>query len=334
VSPAPRVSVVLPFRNAATTLAAAVDSIAAQTLHDWECLLIDDGSTDASAELARARAAADPRLRLLRAGGGLVDALNRGIAAARAPLIARMDADDVALPERLDRQAAACAADPTLTVVGCLVEAFPAAQVTEGMRRYLEWLNGLTSAAAIRDALFVESPIVHPSAMVRATALRGVGGYRAVDGPEDYDLWLRLLLAGGRAEKVPEVLLRWRESADRLSRVDPRYHRRRFLATKLEHLPRVLPPGTAVQIWGAGPTGRLWARALAARAYPVRRFYDIAPRRWGRAIGGVPVHRPSVPAPDDGFLLIAVGTPGAREWIESWFDQHRLRRWEHYLAVA
>lgn len=330
----PRVSVVLPFRDAADTLAAALDSIAAQTLRDWECLLIDDGSTDASAELARARAAADPRWRLLDAGGGLVDALNRGIAAARAPLIARMDADDVAMPERLERQAAAFAADPALAVVSCLVEAFPAELVTDGMRRYLDWLNGLTTAAAIRDALFVESPIAHPSAMLRADAVRAIGGYRAFDGPEDYDLWLRLLLAGGRAEKVPRVLLRWRESPRRLSRVDPRCHRRRFLATKLEHLPRVLPPGTAVQIWGAGPTGRRWARALSARAYPVRRFYDIAPRRWGRAIDGVPVLRPTAPDPDGGFLLIAAGTPGAREWIEDWFSQHGLRRWDHYLAVA
>jgi glycosyltransferase involved in cell wall biosynthesis len=334
VSPPPRVSVVLPFRNAAGTLPAALDSLAAQTLRDWECLLIDDGSTDASAELARARAAADGRLRLLRAGGGLVDALNRGIAAARAPLLARMDADDIAAPARLARQAAALDADATLTVASCLVEAFPAEQVTDGMRRYLEWLNGLTSAAAIRDALFVESPIAHPTAMLRADALRAVGGYRDVDGPEDYDLWLRLLLADGRAVKVPEVLLRWRESAGRLSRVAPRYHRRRFLATKLAHLPQALPPGTPVQIWGAGPTGRTWARALAARGYLVRRFYDIATKRWGRAIDGVPVHRPATPDPAEGFLLIAVGAPGAREWIAGWFAQHGLRPWEHFLAVA
>lgn len=334
MSPPPRVSVVLPFRDAAATLDTALDSIGAQTLGDWEGLLIDDGSTDASAAIARARCAADRRWRLLRAGGGIVDALTRGVAVARAPLIARMDADDIAAPERLARQAAALDADATLTVASCLVEAFPVEQVTDGMRRYIDWLNGLTSAEAIRDALFVESPIAHPSAMVRADALRAAGGYRDVDGPEDYDLWLRLLLAGGRAEKVPHVLLRWRESAGRLSRVDPRYHRRRFLNTKLAHLPRVVPPGTPVQIWGAGPTGRAWARALAARAYPIRRFYDIAPRRWGRAIDGVPVHRPAAPDPADAFLLVAVGTPGAREWIEGWFAQHGLRRWEHYLAVA
>jgi glycosyltransferase involved in cell wall biosynthesis len=334
VSAAPRVSVLLPFRNAAATLPAALDSIAAQTLTDWEGLLIDDGSRDASAAIARARCAADRRWRLIRAGGGLVDALNRGIAAARAPLIARMDADDIALPERLARQAATCGADPSLTVVSCLVEAFPAAAITDGMRRYLAWMNAARTPEAIRNALFVESPIAHPSAMIRTAALRAAGGYRAFDGPEDYDLWLRLLLDGGRAAKVPDVLLRWRESPSRLSRVDPRCHRRRFFATKLHHLPRVLPPGTPVQIWGAGPTGRRWARALAARAYPVRCFYDVAPRRWGRVIDGITVRPPAAPDRGAGFLLAAAGTPGARAQIEAWCEAHGLRRWHDYLAVA
>ncbi len=334
MSDAPRVSVVLPFRDAAGTLGEALDSLGAQTLTDWECLLIDDGSTDSSTALARARHAVDPRFRILAAGGGIVDALNRGIAAARAPLIARMDADDVALPQRLELQAAAFAADPALTVVGCLVEAFPAAAVADGMRRYVDWLNGLTTPDAIRDALFVESPIAHPSAMIRTATLRAVGGYRAIDGPEDYDLWLRLLIHGGRAMKVPQLLLRWRESETRLSRVDPRCHRRRFLATKLAHLPRAVPRGTPVQIWGAGPTGRRWARELPALDYPVSRIYDVAPKRWGRRIEGVLVESPAAPDPGQGFCLAAAGTPGARAQIERHFAAHGLRAWHHFLAVA
>lgn len=334
MSAAPRISIVLPFRDAAATLAATLDSLAGQTLSDWEGLLVDDGSADGSAAIAHAYAAADPRWRLLRGGGGLVAALNHGIAAARAPLIARMDADDLALPERLARQADLLDRDPSLTLAGCLVEAFPAAAVTDGMRRYIDWLNSLCSPEAIRDALFVESPLAHPSVMVRADAVRAAGGYRDVDGPEDYDLWLRLLLDGGRAAKVPEVLLRWRESPIRLSRVDPRCHRRRFLATKLAHLPRVLPPGSPVQICGAGPTGRRWARALRAHRYPVRRFYDVVTSRCGRRIDGVPVQPPDTLDPHDGFLLAATGRPGARAHIEEWLSARGLLPWRDFLAVA
>jgi len=334
VTSTPRVSVVLPFRDAAATLAEALRSIAAQTLPAFECLLVDNGSLDSSTATARAAAQRDARFRVLRSDGGLVQTLNTGIAAARAPLIARMDADDLAHPTRLARQLAALAADPSLAVMSCLVECFPADAPGRGMHRYAAWLNGLRTPDAIRAALFIESPIAHPSAVVTRAALDAVGGYHDTGGPEDYDLWLRLLLRGYRAAKVAAVLLYWRDSAGRLSRVDPRCDRRRFFATKVAHFPAAVPPGTPLQIWGAGPTGRAWARALTGRGYPVRRFVDIAPQRWQRTIDGVRIHAPHAPERCNGFVLAATGTPGARAYLEGWFQQCGLRACDDYLAVA
>jgi glycosyltransferase involved in cell wall biosynthesis len=333
VTALPRISVVLPFRDAGATLNDALHSLSRQTLTPFECVLIDDGSLDSSTATARRTAKRDRRFRIVRGGGGLVQALNAGIAVARAPLIARMDADDLCHPLRLERQLETLCADPSLSVVGCGVECFPAAAVREGMRRYVEWLNGLCTPEAIRGALFVESPIAHPSALVTRAALDEVGGYRD-GGPEDYDLWLRLLVSSHRAAKVPDVLLHWRESPHRLSRVDPRYHRRRFLAAKLAHFPAAVPPGTAVHIWGAGPTGRAWARALGARGYPVRGFVDVAQRRWGRTIQGAPVRAPHAPRRGDGMIVVAAGGRGAREHVETWLQRCGLRPWADYLAVA
>jgi glycosyltransferase involved in cell wall biosynthesis len=332
--PAPAISVVLPFRDAGATLDDALRSIEGQTLHRFECLLIDNGSVDSSTAVARDAASRDARFRLLQADGGLVGALNAGIAQARAPWIARMDADDLAHPARLERQLAALHADPSLAVIGCLVEAFSATGVGEGLRRYVTWLNGLCTPAAIRAALFIESPIAHPSAVIRRSALTAVGGYRDSAGPEDYDLWLRLLLRDYRAAKVPDVLLAWRDSPQRLSRTDARCHRRRFFETKVAHFPTALPPGTPLQICGAGATGRAWARALRARGYPVRRFIDVAARRIGRSVAGAPVDAPSALCHADGFVLAAAGTRGAREAIEEWLQARGLRPWDDYLAVA
>jgi len=330
----PAVSVVLPFRDASWTLEDAVQSLAAQSLREFECLLIDNGSVDGSTTVAHSWAARDARFRVVRAEGGLIAALNRGIELARAPLIARMDADDLAHPARLARQLEALRADPSLSVSSCLVECFPAGAVGEGLRRYADWLNGLCTPAAIHAALFVESPIAHPSAIIARSALDAVGGYRDDGGPEDYDLWLRLLLHGRRAAKVPETLLYWRDSPGRLSRVDPRYHRGRFFATKLAHFPTAIAAGTPLQICGAGRSGRAWGRALLARGYTVRRFIDVAKQRWGHVVCGATVHGPHTFSRGDGFVLVAAGARGARESIEEWLRQRGLRPWTDYLAVA
>src|SRR5262249_2831657 len=155
-------------------------------------------------------------------------------------------------------------------------------------------------------------------AVVRRSVLAVVGGYREDGGPEDYDLWLRLLLHGHRAAKVPQVLLSWRDSPQRSSRNDPRYHRRRFFETKLAHFPAGVPRATPLQICGAGPTGRAWARALRARGYSVRRFIDVAVRRIGHCVDATPIDPPGALNREHGFILIAVGTRGAREAITDW----------------
>ena len=237
----PRVSVLLPVRDARETLDACLDSLAAQTLADHEVVAVDDGSRDGSGETLLARARTDTRLRVWRTPGhGLVRALSLALAEARAPLVARMDADDVALGERLARQADRLEQDPSVDVLGCRVAliASPGEAPGEGMRAYVEWQNALLDHDAIFRDRFVESPLVHPSMAMRTRALRGLGGWRAFDGPEDYDLWLRALDAGLRFAKLGETLVLWRDGRRRLTRVDPRYAPGRFLALKLEALAR------------------------------------------------------------------------------------------------
>jgi len=113
----PEISVVIPVRDAGARLREALDSISAQTFADWECLVVDDGSTDGSRRAAAEYAAADARFRTLSVGGaGLVSALNAGLREARAPLVARMDADDISVPARLESQVALMRANPEITL--------------------------------------------------------------------------------------------------------------------------------------------------------------------------------------------------------------------------
>ena len=334
---APAVSVLLPVRDARPTLGACLRSLAAQTLRDHEVIAVDDGSTDGSGERLVAWARKDPRLRVIRTPPrGLVPALNAAARLARAPLLARMDADDVAHRDRLALQAAHLRAHPATDILASRVRLLGTVDRAgnAGMRAYVRWLNRLLDHEAITRDLLVESPLAHPSVMMRAEALRALHGYRAFDGPEDYDLWLRAWRAGMRFAKLPQTLLRWRDGPSRLTRRDPRYAAARFQALKVEAL--LLGPlrgDRRVVVWGAGPIGKGWARALGARR--VAAFVEVAPGRIGQTIHGAPVVGLAGAAGFPGALhLAAVGQPGARQRIRRAARRLGLRDGVDLVAVA
>jgi hypothetical protein len=171
---------------------------------------------------------------------------------------------------------------------------------------------------------------------MRAEAVRAMGGYRDEGWPEDYDLVLRLWSAGARLGTVPEVLLHWRESGDRLSRIDPRYSPEAFRRCKVYHLRRTLLAGRdGALVWGAGPTGKAFARTLARAGVEVRAFVDLDPRKLGQTIHGAPVVPPNeIDAFRGALALAAVGQAGARAEIRAALDAAGWREGVDYVAVA
>src|SRR4051812_47715917 len=118
----PAVSIVMPVYNGAAYLAEAVRSMLGQTFEDYEFVIVDDGSTDRTPRILAEFERQDRRIRVIsRANTGIVGALNDGIAAAEAPLVARMDADDVSTPQRLHRQVAYLLDHPEVVVLGSRV---------------------------------------------------------------------------------------------------------------------------------------------------------------------------------------------------------------------
>jgi glycosyltransferase involved in cell wall biosynthesis len=334
----PEISVVIPVRDAESRLLEALDSISAQTFDNWECLVVDDGSRDGSALVAEARAAADARFRTLSVGGaGLVAALNAGLRAARAPLIARMDADDISVPSRLEAQAALMRARPELALCSCLVRMFPEESVGEGMKLYEEWLNSVVDEADILRDFFVESPFAHPSVMFRRDAALDAGGYLDNGWPEDYDLWMRLRERGARFAKVPEVLLYWRDYPERMSRTDAAYSMPRFRKLKARYLAsEYLNKKKAATIWGAGREGRWWCAELSERGVDVRRFADVDPAKIGRKIGVIPIvsYEELADRRPDEFIFCAVGARGARPLIRSKLLEFGYVELEDFIFLA
>lgn len=311
-------SVVVPFRDAGETVAEALASVLEERTVPLEVLAIDDGSTDEGPSIVSAMAGVDPRLRLERSPGrGIVAALQRGLSLARFPFVARMDGDDLSLPGRFPAQLDALARAPHVAAIGARVEGFPACDVGEGSRVYLEWLNGILTPEDHARELFVESPLCHPTVVMRRDALEAVGGYRDFDGPEDYDLWLRLDAAGHALAKVDEVYLRWRHHPRRMTLRDGAgrgklsldgFARAKapFLATRLVRL------GRPFAIWGAGKTGRRLARALEAHDARPTRFLDIDPRKIGGVARGARIDPPDPLVRGRETIVVAVGARGAR----------------------
>jgi glycosyltransferase involved in cell wall biosynthesis len=183
----PRVSVVMPVRNGESHLAEAIESVRGQTLQSLELVVVDDGSEDDSAKIAERFAAADDRIRVVSQPDprGISAALNLGWRLARGPYIARLDADDVALPDRLVRQADFLDQHPHVAVVG------GAAIMIDDVGKRGRTVTYATDADVIRALLPYRNCFAHPATMIRRKAIEAVGGYR-VDHVEDYDLWLRL----------------------------------------------------------------------------------------------------------------------------------------------
>jgi glycosyltransferase involved in cell wall biosynthesis len=211
----PAISVVLPVRNGERFLREAVDSVLAQTFEDFELIVVDDGSSDSTPSIVRGYD--DPRLRLLeRPPEGLVPALNAGLAAARAPLIARMDADDVSAPGRLERQRSRIEASPSYGMVATWSQVLD----EHGQEVRVEVLP--LDPGDLARRLLLRNPFRHGSTLLRKEAVDGVDGYRDEYGhSEDYDLWARLVRAGWSLAVVPEVLYGYREHRDAITRTDP-----------------------------------------------------------------------------------------------------------------
>lgn len=329
----------MPVRNAAATLDACLDSIQAQSFRDFELLVVDDASTDDSREMVAARARSDPRIRLLDAPQrGLVACLNGGLARARAPLIARMDGDDLMDVERLAAQKEYLHVHPDVDVVACRVRAFPEDRVQAGMREYLRWQNACIDSDALRDEVYVECPITHPSAMFRRATVLDAGGYRDGDFPEDYELWLRLTENGGRLAKIERCLLHWRQHEDSLSRRDPRYSRDAFDRLRARYLARDsrLNSGRVLVFWGAGRRTRRRTTHLIALGFAPCAWIDVDPRKIGNSIAGTPVMAPEWlrqqrPRP---FVLTWVASHGARENIAAALASMDYERGTDYLAVG
>lgn len=332
----PEVSVILPFFNADSTLNRAIDSIASQSLKGFECILINNNSTDNSVEIARTRTEKDKRFILIHEKNqGVMFASNAGSEKARSKYIARMDADDYSTPDRLKMQTEFLDANPDFGAVAGLVEHISHSGNTEGMARYVEWVNSVQSYREIMNSRFIESPIVNPSAMWRKEVADKHGMYKDGDFPEDYEMWLRWLRNGVKIRKLGECVLKWHDSDTRLTRTQSIYSDSLFYRIKTKYLAHWLeknnPFHPAVVIWGASRISRRRARLLKPYGVEIESYIDI---KRSRQLGQEVVYYSDIPAPGKIFILSYIKQMNARDEIQDFLHSRGYEEGLNYLLVS
>lgn len=285
--PSPRVSVLLPVYNAARYLREALQSIQAQTLQDFECIVVDDGSTDDSRLIADTFARKDARFSLFpRSNTGIVGALNDGLSLCHAEYVARMDADDVAMPGRLAKQVAFLDAHPKTVALGTWV------LFTDPKGRPLLRYRPPADESSIVQELRrgTIGGLIHPSMMMRSRALRAIGAYREeAQWVEDFDLFLRLSEVGHLAI-LPELLLHYRQHPQSVNRTKNQQERLQRKQSALDDYfaRQGLPSHTLTNLYQQKDTDLEWAFWSASEG-----FYGSALQWGGKALLRHPARKES-----------------------------------------
>ena len=332
----PEVSVILPFFNAASTLNRAIESIASQSLKSFECILINNNSTDKSVEIAQNQTEKDKRFILIHEEKqGVMFASNAGFKQARGKYIARMDSDDCAYSNRLKIQAGFLDANPDYGAVAGKVKHISHSENSKGFARYVEWTNSVQTYREILNSRFIESPIVNPSTMWRKKIAEEHGMYKQGDFPEDYEMWLRWLNSGVKIKKLGETVLKWFDSDTRLTRTQTIYSDSAFYRIKTKYLALWLeknnPFHPRIAVWGASRISRRRARLLKQYDIEIEYYIDI---KRNRQLDQEVLFYNEIPSPEKIFILTYIKQMNARDEIQNFLHTRGYVEGLNYLSVS
>jgi len=332
----PLISVIMPVHNAGCYLIPAVTSILQQSYETLELILVDDRSCDGAIHNLPVSLTQDLRFRVVSSTTpGVVAAMQTGVGYMSGDFVARMDADDIAMPDRLLKQLNYLQQHPEIGIAGAQVEIFSDGPLGQGFQLYQQWINALCDPEDIAREIFIESPIPNPTAMFRTQVYTSLGGYRDPEWAEDYDMWLRAHARGIKMGKPDGMLLKWRDHDRRLTRCDARYDNDLFLKAKAYFLSRGQLQQRAAIIWGTGPTGCCLYDRLNEQQVEVVAFVDVHPRRIGGRKRGLPVlPADAISEPRDELIVAAVGARGARQEIREALLAMGKREGRDFLFAA
>ncbi len=316
-----------------------LDSLARQTWQDFEIILVGPAAGSGHWPEAAIRCTDTRVHRIRRQHPGIVAALNDGFAYAKGEFIARMDADDVAHPERLNSQLRYMKTNPDIGLSATIVEIDNGGETLgRGNIEYMRWLNAVRDPLQIRENLYVESPCPHPTWMMKREVWQQLDGYRDCSWAEDYDFLLRADLAGIQMGKpTTGPLLKWRDHNNRLTRCNPRYSKEQFIAAKAWALAQSHLRQRDAVVVGTGRNAKRMFDALNHWQVNVQAFVDVHQTVKKKTLRGKPVTNYAALANrehGDALLLSVITRFGARENLRIWFKENDFNEIEDYIIAG
>lgn len=329
------ISIIVPFYNAENTLKYAIESLLYQYCDGLEIILIDNNSTDQSSMVARQLATQDSRIKLLtEPKQGVVFAANLGMKAAQGEYIARMDADDIAHSDRLEKQFKHLESNHEISISTTQVNYKTNNELLKDFEHFVSWSNSLNTWDDIYHNRFVEFPVVNPTLMFRRSILEDIGYLQDGHFPEDYEWFLRAIDKGHRIEKLPIPLLNWQDSSTRLTRTDKRYETEAFFQIKSKYLANHLKriKQTQIWIWGAGKLGYKRSQLLLDHGINIKGYIDI---KKDKCLTDYPcVHFKDIDPSTQLFIISYITNRGRRDEVRDYLNSKGYEEGINFLIAG
>jgi len=307
-----QVSIIIPFKNAASWLEETISSILEQTYVDWELICIDDNSIDNGKAIINSFS--DKRIRVIpNVGNGIIPALQLGLECAQGEYITRMDADDKMTPRRLELMLSKIEHANPRTIVTGKVKYFANCEVSEGFIKYEQWINERIEQGDFYNHIYRECVVASPNWLARKEDLIMHNIFNNLKYPEDYDMVFQWMQNGYTIETVDEVTLLWRDHPGRTSKNSETYNQQALFKLKLDWFIRLNElEENSLAIFGAGTKGKITARVLIDNSVGFN-WYDINYQNYS-TIDGIEIQDPSQSKED---LLLLCIYPENREGLEA-----------------
>lgn len=334
-------SALMSVYNGAEFVAEAIESILAQTYSDFEFIIVDDGSTDATREIIESFKDRRIRLFTLAQNQGVGPALNYGLSRVQSKYVVKVDADDISVPTRFEEQKKFLDNNPEISIVGSFLEFFPHSEKVANSARYQSYktlfekeINSLTTWEEIREKMYWFCAISHPSFMGRTTVTKIVG-YEDFPMGTDYNLFYKLNKLGYKMANLPRVLVKMRMSEGSITAKNlERFFVESVYRIKRDEIEYLLANSDELYVWGAGYMGQKALDALIknGNSRKVKGFIDSDPAKHDKIINGWQVFSPDVAKYGKGRASVIVASqPGKFEIVER-LEKYGYKHLENYLV--